>query len=435
LAEQCGYPNMIAFDMGGTTAKASLIENGHVQQATEYEVGGGVSAGSRLNRGGGYVVRVPSIDIAEVGAGGGSLVAIDKAGGLQVGPRSAGAMPGPVCYSKGNTQPTVTDANVVLGYMSPVGIAGGTLAIDAEAARTSIRERVAQPLGCSVEEAAFGIHMIANANMIRALRSVTIERGRDPSEFSLCAFGGSGPVHAAHIALAMDIETVVVPPCPGLFSAFGLLLADIEHHYSRTVRRPLAAFWGEDAAVQFADMVRQAHVGAEDPDYPLSNYTVRRIADIRYAGQVYSLSIAVEDADFTAEGLSKVRGRFLEEYERTYGFQSPGEVIEVEALRVVAKSQVDTNPAWFANAARADADNPVSQPRRRAYFGSIHGWLVAPVITRSELQAGPQRGPLIIEGYDATTVVPPEFTAVIDERGNIVMTNRRIADQGEKRQS
>lgn len=429
LAEQCGYPNMIAFDMGGTTAKASLIENGHVQQATEYEVGGGVSAGSRLNRGGGYVVRVPSIDIAEVGAGGGSLVSIDKAGGLQVGPRSAGAVPGPVCYSKGNTQPTVTDANVVLGYMSPVGIAGGTLAIDAAAARAAIEERVARPLDRSAEEAAFGIHTIANANMIRALRSVTIERGRDPSEFSLCAFGGSGPVHAAQIALAMEIKTVVVPPCPGLFSSFGLLLADIEHHYSRTVRRPLEAFWGEGAAAQFAEMVRRAHIGAEDPDYPLSDYAVRRIADIRYAGQVYSLSIVVEDADFTTEGLAKVRGRFLEEYERTYGFQSPGEVIEVETLRVVAKSQAHTDPAWFAAAARADADNPVSQPERCAYFGDTHGWIDAPVITRSDLQARARSGPLIVEGYDATTVVPPEFSAEIDARGNIVMTNQRLADE------
>ncbi|MGH7043996.1 MAG: hydantoinase/oxoprolinase family protein [Acetobacteraceae bacterium] len=432
VAELCGYRNMIAFDMGGTTAKASLIEDGHVQQATEYEVGGGVSAGSRLNRGGGYVVRVPSIDIAEVGAGGGSLVAIDKAGGLQVGPRSAGAVPGPVCYSKGNTQPTVTDANVVLGYMSPVGIAGGTLPIDVAAAWAAIEERVAHPLGRLVEEAAFGIHTIANANMIRALRSVTIERGRDPSEFSLCAFGGSGPVHAAHIALAMEIGVVVVPPCPGLFSAFGLLLADVEHHYSRTVRRPLDAFWSAGAATQFAELVRQAQAGAEDPDYPRNDYTIRRVADIRYAGQVYSLSIAVEDADLGTEGLAKVRGQFLQEYERTYGFHSPGEVIEIDALRVVAKSQVDTNPTWFAAAARADADSPVSQPERRAYFGGAHGWLTVPVITRSDLQARPRGGPLIIEGYDATTVVPPEFRAEIDTRGNIVMTNQRLAGQREQ---
>lgn len=432
LAEQCHYPNMIAFDMGGTTAKASLIENGHVQQATEYEVGGGVSSGSRLNRGGGYVVRVPSIDIAEVGAGGGSLVSIDKAGGLQVGPRSAGAVPGPVCYSKGNDQPTVTDANVALGYMSPLGIAGGTLPIDVEAARAAIQEHAAKALACSVEDAAFGIHTIANANMIRALRSVTIERGRDPSEFSLCAFGGSGPVHAAHIALTMDIDTIVVPPCPGLFSAFGLLLADVEQHYSRTVRRPLDTFWGAGAADRFADMVRQVQAGAEDPDYPLQDYVIQRVADIRYAGQVYSLPVSVNETDLAPDGLEKVRRQFLAEYERTYGFYSPGEVIEVEALRVVARSRVDTDPSWFTAAARADADNPVSQPERRAYFGNRHGWLQTPVITRSDLQAQPRTGPLIIEGYDATTVVPPEFVAAVDARGNIVMTNQRNVDQRSK---
>ena len=214
---------------------------------------------------------------------------------------------------------------------------------------------------------------------------------------------------------------------PGLFSAFGLLLADIGHHYSRTVRRVLETFWGEAATAQFGEMVRQAHIGAEDPDYPQNDYTVRRIADMRYAGQVYSLSIVVEDADFTAEGLAKVRARFLEEYERTYGFQSPGEVIEVEALRVVATSRADANPAWFAAAARADADYPVSQPERRAWFGGTHGWLAAPVITRTDLQARARSGPLIIEGYDATTVVPPEFSAEIDAGGNIVMTNQRVA--------
>jgi N-methylhydantoinase A len=178
-------------------------------------------------------------------------------------------------------------------------------------------------------------------------------------------------------------------------------------------------------------MVHQAHIGAEDPDYPLHDYTIHRIADIRYAGQVYSLSIAVDDADVSPAGLAGVRGRFLEEYERTYGFQSPGELIEVEALRLIAKGQADSNPSWFAAAARADADYPVSQPNRRTYFGSTHGWLMAPVITRSNLQARPQHGPLIIEGYDATTVVPPQFSAEIDMRGNIVMTNLRLAGQGD----
>jgi N-methylhydantoinase A len=426
VAERCGYPNMIAFDMGGTTAKASLIENGHIQQATEYEVGGGVSVGSRLNRGGGYVVRVPSIDIAEVGAGGGSLVSIDKAGGLQVGPHSAGAMPGPVCYSKGNDQPTVTDGNVVLGYMSPIGIAGGTLRIDVDAARRAIADRVGTPLSRSIEDSAFGIHTIANANMIRALRSVTIERGRDPSEFTLCAFGGSGPVHAAHIALAMDIGTVVVPPCPGLFSAFGLLLADVEHHYSRTVRRELNAFWGEGVAKSFAEMVAQAERGATDPDYPLMKYSISRSVDLRYAGQVFSLSVQVGSDDLGEDATGRVRQAFLDEYERTYGFQSPGEAIEVEALRVVAKSAVETDPTWFEAAARADADFVVSQPRRQAYFGPKHGWIDTPVISRTVLKATPRPGPLIIEGYDATTVVPPDFDAEIDGSGNIVMINRLV---------
>lgn len=421
IAENCGYPNLICFDMGGTTAKASLIEEGHIQQATEYEVGGGVSIGSRLNRGGGYVVRVPSIDIAEVGAGGGSLVVLDKAGGVQVGPSSAGAVPGPVCYGKGNQQPTVTDANVVLGYISPVGIAGGTLSIDAEAARGAIAERVAGRLSESVEDAAYGIHTIANANMIRALRSVTIERGRDPSEFKLCAFGGSGPVHAAHVARAMDVDCVIVPPCPGLFSAFGLLLADVELHYSQTIRKRFDETSPGGIEQAFLQLENKARQGAADPEHPVPNYELRRSVDLRHAGQVFSLTIRVPGPVRSEEDKAKISEQFTGEYKRTYGFESPGESIEIEALRVVAKGIASEAKGWFKAAAEADAVGPVTQKSRRAYFGPEFRWLDTPIISRADLGSHPRRGPFIIEGYDATTVVPPDFAGTVDDWGNVVL--------------
>jgi N-methylhydantoinase A len=407
--------------MGGTTAKASLIENAAIQQATEYEVGGGVSIGSRLSRGGGYVVRVPSIDIAEVGAGGGSLVSIDKAGGLQVGPASAGAVPGPVCYRKGNDQPTVTDANVALGFMSPVGIAGGTLAIDADLARHAIAERVGQRIGLSVEDSAFGIHMIANANMIRALRSVTIERGRDPSEYRLCAFGGSGPVHAAHVARAMEIDEVIIPPCPGLFSAFGLLLADLERHYSQTVRRTLASVAPQEIEALFAALEARARDGAQDPEHPVTNYTLSRGIDLRYHGQVYALTLPVKDAIATPADMAEIAAAFGAEYRRTYGFESPGESIEVNGLRVVIAAEAAQAKGWFKAAAEADAAGPVSQARRRTYFGPDFGWHETPIVTRAALRGEARQGPFIIEGYDATTVVPPDFAGAVDEWGNIIL--------------
>ncbi len=421
IAQSCGYPNIICFDMGGTTAKASLIENSQIQQATEYEVGGGVSVGSRLNRGGGYVVRVPSIDIAEVGAGGGSLVSIDKAGGLQVGPASAGAVPGPVCYQKGNQQPTVTDANVVLGYMSPVGIAGGTLAIDAGLARNAIEQRVAMRISNSIEETAFGIHTIANANMIRALRSVTVERGRDPSEFMLCAFGGSGPVHAAHVAREMEVDRVIIPPCPGLFSAFGLLLADIERHFSQANRVALAGLQPAELEERFTALEDRARESASDPEHPITSYTLSRSVDLRYHGQVYSLMIPIDGKISTTADLGRIKDEFKDEYKRTYGFEAPGEAIEIESIRVVIRAKAAEAKDWFKAAADADARDPVSQSHRKAYFGPQFGWLDTPILSRAALRDAPRNGPFVIEGYDATTVVPPDFQGSVDGWGNIIL--------------
>jgi N-methylhydantoinase A len=237
LARRLGVPNVLTFDMGGTTAKASIIENGQLSQTPEYEVGGGISLTSRLIKGGGYALRVPVIDIAEVGAGGGSIVWLDPGGALQVGPHSAGAVPGPVCYQTGGTEPTVTDANVALGYLNPEHLVGGDLPLDAEAACRAVHDRVAQPLGLTLDEAAYGIHLVANSNMLRAVRAVSSQRGRDPRGYALFAFGGNGPVHAVELARALGLVRVLVPVAPGLFSAFGLLFADVEHHYVRTCFR------------------------------------------------------------------------------------------------------------------------------------------------------------------------------------------------------
>ena len=223
LARAKHLPKVITFDMGGTTAKASMVEDGEVTRAAEYSVGAGIMIGSRLLTGAGYTLKVPAIDLAEVGAGGGSLVWIDAAGALQVGPESAGASPGPVCYGKGGTTPTVTDANLLLGYLNPSHLVGGALKLNAEKARQVFDERISKKLNMSLESAAHGTHLIAASNMIRAIKAVSTERGRDPREFALFAFGGNGPVFACGMAAALGMKRIVVPPSAGLFSSFGLL--------------------------------------------------------------------------------------------------------------------------------------------------------------------------------------------------------------------
>ena len=232
LAAVLGIPNLVAFDMGGTTASAALIHRGELARTHEYEFRAGMSVPSRFIKAGGYMMRVPTVDVAEVGNGAGSIAAIDAAGLLTVGPVSAGAAPGPVCYGMGGTRPTVTDANVVLGYLPPE-LAGGSLKLDVEAARAAIIETLGIPLGLPIEAAAFGIREIANANMVRAIRAVTVERGLDPRELTLLAFGGSGPVHACDLARTLGIARVVFPPSPGVFTAMGMLAGNVEHHELR----------------------------------------------------------------------------------------------------------------------------------------------------------------------------------------------------------
>ena len=292
LARRVGLSNVLTFDMGGTTAKASIIEDGVLSQTPEYEVGGGISVASRLIKGGGYALRVPVIDIAEVGAGGGSIVWLDPGGALQVGPQSAGAVPGPVCYQAGGTEPTVTDANVALGYLNPDHLVGGDLRLDADAACRALHDRVAQPLGLTLDKAAYGVHLVANSNMMRAVRAVSSQRGRDPRGFALFAFGGNGPVHAVELARTLGIRRVLVPVAPGLFSAFGLLFADVEHHYVHTCFRRMDELDVSYLAQLFADLEHTAlEALATEGLYrripAATRVLLRRQVDLRYAGQSF----------------------------------------------------------------------------------------------------------------------------------------------------
>ena len=423
VSRRLGLSNVITLDIGGTTAKTSLIENGQLTRSPEYEVGGGMNIGHRLLKGGGYTLRVPAVDIAEVGAGGGSIAWIDRGGSLQVGPQSAGADPGPACYNQGGREPTLTDANVVLGYLSPHTLAGGRLTLAADKARQAVAERVAQPLGVDSVEAAWAIHRLADAAMVRALRAVSTERGRDPRHFVLFAFGGKGPVHALGIAQALGITRVVVPPAPGLFSSLALLFSEVEHHFVQTYFHPTGDIDLARLAQVMQRLEEQGRSILAAEGYTGRRTHLERSADLRYAGQNSELTIPLPSGALTAESLARLQEAFAVEHDRTYGYRSDGEPVQLMGLRLVARGLSDTArvPERLHMAATALA-RPASQATSRlAYFGPLHGWIDTPLVSRQDLRQSPTPGPLIIEEYDATTVIPPGCVAALDTWNNVLI--------------
>lgn len=418
LGRLLGITNLIAFDMGGTTAKACLIENGEPRLTDQLEVGAALNAGQRLLSGGGYVVRAPAIDLAEIGAGGGSLAWIDAGGALRVGPKSASSVPGPACYGLGGQVSTVTDANVVLGFLNRSHLLDGAMPIDSAAAEAAIARDIAGPLGISVHEAAHGIHEVANATMVRAVQAVTSEIGRSPSDFTMIAFGGSGPVHAASLALHAGISQIVVPPASGVFSAFGLLFTRIEHRLVRTCNA--------DAA--HADLGRLTALATELQCEAVELMAAEGVAigksethfqlDVRYRGQSSELSIPVV-LPFSAEVVAQSVKAFHVEHERTYGYHSLGEPTQIVNLRLRVRAA-----AGDALDVQADLISPAIKTRiggvtghRSVYFGKRWGWLDAPVVRRETVTAA--TGPLIIEEYDTTIIVPPGALVKRDMTGSI----------------
>jgi N-methylhydantoinase A len=369
--------------------------------------------GSRLLTGAGYVLKVPAIDLAEVGAGGGSHVWIDAAGSLQVGPESAGASPGPVCYDKGGETPTITDANLLLGYLNPHYLVGGALKVNAEKARRALGEKIAGPLGMPVEKAAHGAHLIAASNMIRAIKAVSTERGRDPREFALFAFGGNGPVFACGMAAALGMKRIVVPPSPGLFSSFGLLYADVEHHYSRTLRRLLRNTNLQEMTEAWDALARQARDQLAADGFNSGNTRIQRTAALHYHGQTYELTVSVPEGPLDIGYLEEAFGR---EHEKTYGHRAGAdEPVELVSIQVVGQGlREGPNVPQRVRPSRAE---PAPPPPRKAYFGE---WVETAVVRRSDLSRA-RTGPLIVEEYDATCVVPPGARTELDAGGNIVI--------------
>ncbi|MGW3473006.1 hydantoinase/oxoprolinase family protein [Saccharopolyspora sp. NPDC000995] len=411
LAQLLELDNVVAFDMGGTTAKASLIEDGKPFVAGDYEVGGEMNLTRNMGKGAGYTIRVPSIDIAEVGAGGGSIINVDTAGALHVGPQSAGSRPGPACYGQGGDSPTLTDANVVLGYLNAEAIAGGRVEISPALAHKAL-EPIAAEIDKELKNAARGAYEIAVSNMTSAVKAVTSERGRDPRDSVMVAFGGAGPLYAAELAQELGIQKVVVPVHTGLFSSLGLLVADTEYQVAAPYNpemHDLTVLADQFEGLRAEVLARLAPANAEA-------ITIERLMDIRYRGQRFELRIPMPDGHIDEQLVAATFNRFHTEHLKTYGRASGDELIEVVNVRVRG---VVPNPVSIDQALALPSGGPRPPTSRVCRFESD---IETPVIQRTHLDAEAKAGPMVIEDMDSTTLVPPGAYAHLDGHNNIIIT-------------
>lgn len=412
LGEALDIKDLVVFDMGGTTASASLVQNGELTRVSEYEFRAGISTPSRFIKAGGYMMSVPTVDVAEVGSGAGSIAYVDQGGLMRVGPVSAGADPGPACYGIGGSRPTVTDANLLLGYL-PAQLAGGSRALSVNAARAAIARDLADPFNLTPEDAACGVRDVVNANMARAIRAVTVERGVDPRDFTLVAIGGSGPVHAADIARLLSMPRVLVPASPGVFTAMGMLAGDVERYFIRPFAVKLADFQPSEAETAFAALEADARAALAGEDVAEQLMSVTREVDMRFRGQEMSLSVPyLSDRD-------SLHAAFKAAYEAIYSYSS-SDTIEVVSLRVIGRGLRPGKIDFRAAHARVEGSNEPASIRN-VYYGAEQGHMETPVYERTRCPARIV-GPAVIEGADSTVVVPPGATAEADAHANLLIT-------------
>jgi N-methylhydantoinase A len=409
--ELTGHRDLIAFDMGGTTAKLALIANGRPATATQFELHKvGLAAGS------GIPMNIQALDLVEIGAGGGSI-ARPKMGVIAVGPDSASSTPGPVSYGRGGLEPTVTDANLLLGYLNPDYFAGGTMALDRAAARKAIEEKIARPLGLSVDAAAWGIHQIVTMNMELATRVVSIERGRDPRDLSLIAFGGSGPVHGCRLAQALQIPRVILPAAAGVTAAIGLLAAEVKFDVARTYVRRVEDLDHDHVNRILAEMEDQA-VDVIRRSTAAEGITVLRAVDARYLGQGFELSVSMPSGVVDPAVLGRVRLTFDEVYAARYGYANPSEPVEIVNWTLTA---IGASPRLVLPKATDRVPGQALKARRPAYFPEMGCFVDCAVYNRYALAPGEElSGPAIVEERESTTVLPPGVRAVVDEYANLI---------------
>lgn len=415
LAGAAGQRDLISFDMGGTSCDVALVRDG--RPAT--------SAHGRI---GGRDIALPMLDIHTVSAGGGTLAWADAEGGLHLGPESAGALPGPVCYGRGGTIPTVTDADVVLGYLNPRALLGGGLPIDAAAATRALVDRVARPLGVDLLRAAEGVVRVVNVKMAEAIKAISTHRGFDVRDFTLVAYGGAGPVHACQLAVDLGIRRVLVPLLPGVLSAQGLMLSNVRHDLVRSRLEPLAGLDEATIGARFDELLRAAADRLRAEGFEGDAVRLRCLLDLRYAGQGYELSVPVDAVPLPAGALARLRSRFDEIHERRHGHAAPDQPLEVVTYRVEATGLVPPATTSDPEPSVGPADDALTG-ERAALFGTLSPEpRPVPVYDRGRLRPGHRfDGPAIVEQYDTTTVVCPEQSVAVDEHGHLVVMLREDA--------
>jgi N-methylhydantoinase A len=415
LGEQMGVKNIISFDMGGTTAKAGTVMGRVPEVVPEYEVAGKIHMG-RLVKGSGYPVRFPFIDLAECSAGGGTI-ATSANGYIHVGPLSAGAEPGPACYGKGGTEATITDANLILGRLNPGALLGGDMAIYPWMARKSF-EALASDLGVSMEEAAVGVIHIANSIMSKILRIVSVERGYDPRNFTLIAFGGAGPMHACALAEELDIREIIIPPNPGMFSALGLLTADLFHDYTRPLIERIDEVDPIFLETLFLEMEGEGRQTLEHEKIPLERQRYLRSLDLRYEGQGYELNLKI-DTPATEESILQSVKAFHVKHGEVYGYSSEEEPVELVNAKLRVIGLLD-KPRMRET---SEESSETSYKVREVYFETLGEWVESEVLQREQVDKQ-HEGPSIIEQYDSTTVVYPEWIYRQDINGNLILRRK-----------
>ena len=407
LAERAGITSLLTLDMGGTSCDVSGIVDGVPDERLDMEVGG-------------IDVAYPTFDIHTIGAGGGSIAWIDSGGALRVGPQSAGSTPGPACYSRGGTSPTVTDANLVLRRYDAKTVLGGSLTLDAGAARASIEEHIASRLGVSVEQAAAGILRIVNAHMVNAVRTISVERGRDARRFALSAFGGGGPVHATDIARELHIPTVLIPPFPGCTSAFGAAISVSRQDILRSVARDVDELEASRLADQLKSMSAEARSSLAREGYPADRIRTEVWFNYRYAGQAHDLAVRMPEGDLDAARLAASVENFHRLHEQLYGHSFHDVSVDLVTMRVAGFAIPDDPEMWWDwdwAAARGPA------PDREVYFEEMDEFIEAQVVDRVQIETGQRLdGPAVVHALDSTTVIPPQWSAVAHATGSLLIT-------------
>lgn len=413
LCHAMGLSDAIAFDMGGTTAKAGVIYEGEALTASAALIGGYERA---------LPVQIPMIDIFEVGTGGGSIAFIDEGGALHVGPRSAGAEPGPACYGQGGTQATVTDANLLLGRLDPEHFLGGEMALDVPAAEKAIEQTVARPLKLGTIEAAAGILRIAATAMSWAVKNVTTERGLDAAAFPMIAYGGAGPLHASAIAREIGTEKVIVPRAPGHFCAFGMLFADLRYDFVRTFPMILANASFDDMEKIYAELIEEGRLALERAGAGNLKMRVARSADMRYVGQEHAVTISLPDQLFRKQDRAGIKQRFDAEHELRYGTCAPMEPAEVVSLRVTVSGTMAKPPMEEIEKGSRTPPKSAVMGKRPVHFDGSGKGIQTTIYRREGLKAGNRfNGPALVEEHASTTLAYPGDKVEIDRFGNIII--------------